>query len=351
MTGLLDKLAQTGGLAREEYLRLLGGWQTPLAEEVTARARETARRHYGRDIYLRGLIEVSNHCKNDCRYCGIRAGNRAATRYRLSPEEIYASCAEGWVLGLRTFVLQGGEDPFFTEERVVEIVQGIKARFPGAAVTLSLGEWPRQSYEAFRAAGADRYLLRHETADAAHYGELHPPPLSFENRRRCLFDLRAIGFQTGAGLMVGSPGQSEETLAADLLFLQELQPQMVGIGPFIPHADTPLAAVPAGSAAQTLYILALVRLLLPTALLPATTALGTVAADGWERGVLAGANVIMPNLTPPGRREHYQLYNDKNATSAGEREAIAQRMEAIGYRVTDSRGDHCSCTEDDPKAI
>lgn len=340
---LLDKLQREGGLAREEYLALIGKWQSvPLRAELFARARQIAGNLYGRDIYLRGLIEISNHCKNDCYYCGIRAGNRDVVRYRLSSEDILACCARGDELGLRTFVLQGGEDGWFTDERMTAIITTIKSRFPGTALTLSLGERSRESYARLRAAGADRYLLRHETADPGHYRRLHPPALSFENRRRCLKDLRSLGFQTGAGFMVGSPGQTHASLAEDMLFLQELQPQMVGIGPFIAHAGTPFAGEPAGSAEQTLFLLALVRLLLPSALLPATTALGTVAADGWERGVMAGANVIMPNLTPPAEREHYRLYDNKNGTSAEEQTAITERMAKIGYQVVAGRGDHHS---------
>ena len=342
MTALLDKLQETGGLERAEWLRLLNAWDTPLRDDAMARARSVTQSVYGRDIYLRGLIEISNHCKNNCYYCGIRAGNRKAVRYRLLPEDILACCAEGYALGLRTFVLQGGEDPWFTQQRVVQLVRDIKAGWPDVAVTLSLGEWPRESYAAFREAGADRYLLRHETASPTHYARLHPPALTFAQRSACLYTLKDLGYQTGAGLMVGSPGQTGDSLADDMLFLQALQPQMVGIGPFIPHRDTPFANAPAGSAEQTLYQLALVRLLLPAALLPATTALGTVAADGWERGVLAGANVIMPNLTPEGPRANYQLYNHKNATSARERDAIAGRMAAIGYTVAAGRGDHAA---------
>lgn len=339
MIRLLDRLEQGESLSKEEYVGLIDSWDTPLREELARRARIATNRAYGSDIYLRGLIEISNHCKNDCYYCGIRRGNAAATRYRLSPGQILASCAEGYDLGLRTFVLQGGEDPWFTDERLCGIIREIKNRFPDCAVTLSLGERGDESYEILRKAGADRYLLRHETADAAHYGLLHPKEMSLESRMRCLYKLKRLGYQTGAGFMVGSPGQTNETLGEDMLFLQRLRPEMVGIGPFIPHRDTPFAEKPAGSADKTLFLISLVRLILPDALLPATTALGTVTSDGWERGVLAGANVIMPNLTPDVQRKHYALYNNKNATSAWDRAAIAERMVAIGYAVVDSRGD------------
>lgn len=340
---LLAKLAAGRGLKRQEYAELIRGRELVDAERLFALARRERERVYGREVYLRGLIEISNHCKNDCLYCGIRRGNRAAVRYRLSRESILESCARGYALGLRTFVLQGGEDPRLDDAFICGTVAAIKKNWPDAAVTLSLGERERASYQSFREAGADRYLLRHETADAAHYGRLHPAGMSFEHRMRCLRDLKELGFQVGAGFMVGSPGQTPETLAADLDFLREFRPQMVGIGPFIPHHDTPFAREPQGSVDLTLFMLALVRLTLPGALLPATTALGTAASSaglgGWERGMQAGANVIMPNLTPREERRHYLLYDGKTVTDAEESDEIAARMAKIGYEVTVSRGD------------
>lgn len=339
MQKLLETLATEHTLTRAQCRMLLQNHNAIDPEELFHRARAAREHIYHKDIYLRGLIEISNYCHNDCLYCGIRRSNAYAQRYRLTPAQILDCCDRGYALGLRTFVLQGGEDAWFTDERLQALIGEMRARWPDCAITLSLGERSRESYAALRRAGADRFLLRHETADPAHYRQLHPKGLTLQNRIRCLCDLRSLGFQVGAGFMVGSPGQSVETLAQDLLFLQELRPHMVGIGPFIPHRDTPFADKPAGSAELTLFLLAVVRLLLPGALLPATTALGTVADDGWERGMLAGANVIMPNLTPPREREQYQLYDGKDPTAAEERERIAGRMAAIGYRVVDERGD------------
>lgn len=336
---LLEKLVLTRSLSRAEYAELIRGRERVEAERLFALARFERERVYGREVYLRGLIEISNHCKNDCLYCGIRRGNRAAVRYRLSRESILESCARGYAVGLRTFVLQGGEDPRLDDAFICGAVAAIKKNWPDVAVTLSLGEKERASYLAFRQAGADRYLLRHETADAAHYGRLHPAEMSFERRLACLRELKELGFQVGAGFMVGSPGQTPETLAADLDFLRELEPQMVGIGPFIPHHETPFAREPQGSVELTLFMLALVRLTLPGALLPATTALGTADGSGWERGMQAGANVIMPNLTPREERKHYLLYDGKTVTDAEESDEIAARMAKIGYEVKISRGD------------
>lgn len=340
MHTLLERLAEGHTLAPEEYLALLRARDAIDPEALFAKARDLRERAYGSEVFLRGLIEISNYCRNDCFYCGIRRGNTRALRYRLTPEEILECCERGHALGLRTFVLQGGEDSWFTDERACAVIREIKRRFPDCAITLSMGERNRESYAALRKAGADRYLLRHETAEPAHYAILHPPELTLQNRMDCLRNLRELGFQVGAGFMVGSPGQTDETLARDLAFLQDLHPHMVGIGPFIPHHDTPFAEYPAGSTELTLFLLAIVRLILPDALLPATTALGTVADDGWERGMLAGANVIMPNLTPPLERSRYQLYDNKNGAAAEERDAIAARMAAIGYHVVNRRGDH-----------
>jgi biotin synthase len=310
--------------------------------ELYARARAVQQAHFGKGIYKRGLIELSSYCRNDCYYCGIRAGNAKASRYRLSDEEILAACAEGYGLGFRTFVLQGGEDPAFTVERVSGIVRDIKSAHPDCAVTLSLGEAPRATYAKWRAAGADRYLLRHETANDAHYRMLHPPSMDPGRRRRCLFDLRDLGYQVGTGFMVGSPYQTEAHLAEDLEFISDLRPQMVGIGPFIPHRDTVYRDFPSGSVERTLVMIALIRLMLPDAFIPATTALGTAAEDGRERGILAGANVVMPNLTPVKYRERYMLYDGKICTGEEAAECsacLALRMGGIGYELLVARGD------------
>jgi biotin synthase len=305
-------------------------------------AREEAGKHFGNKVFVRGLIEFSNHCKNDCFYCGIRNGNRNADRYRLDREEILAACREGHRLGFRTFVLQGGEDAHFTDSVLVDWVTSVKTAYPDCALTLSLGERTQESYRLLFAAGADRYLLRHETADAAHYSALHPAELTLAARLRCLRDLRETGFQTGCGFMVGTPGQTAETLAEDILFLAEFRPEMAGIGPFIPHADTPFAGEKAGGVELTLFLLSLARLVLPDVLLPATTALGSLAPDGRERGILAGANVVMPNLSPVGVRDKYSLYNNKLSSAAEAAENLAdlrKRLENLGRRGVEGRGD------------
>ena len=322
-------LARGERLPREELARLIAARSPEDCETAASLARKTALREFGRKVYFRGLIEFTNYCRNDCLYCGIRRSNRAASRYRLSEEEILLCCRWGYEQGLRTFVLQGGEDPYFTDERVVSIVRAVKAAYPNCAVTLSIGEKPYESYARFREAGADRYLLRHETASPAHYGKLHPPEMSFENRVRCLHDLIALGFQTGCGMMVGAPFQTPENLAEDLLFMQELKPQMVGMGPFLPHKDTPFRDEPAGTAEDTLFLLSIVRLMHPRVLLPATTALGTLLPGGRERGILAGANVVMPNISPDEARARYQLYNNKLGTAGAAADNLAALRESI----------------------
>lgn len=322
---------------------LLGTQDAAAVRFLQARARATAQRIYGKRIYIRGLIEFTNHCKNDCFYCGIRRSNGAVSRYRLSEEQILSCCAQGYALGFRTFVLQGGEDAYDTDARICALVQRIKKEYADCAVTLSVGEKSRESYQAYFDAGADRYLLRHETADAAHYRKLHPAELSPENRKRCLYDLKDIGYQTGCGFMVGSPYQTVETLYADLRFIEELQPEMVGIGPFIPQKDTPFGTKRAGTMEMTLRLLAILRLLHPHVLLPATTALGTIHPQGRERGILAGANVVMPNLSPADVREKYRLYDNKACTGSEAAECrydLQERMKRIGYEIVTDRGDY-----------
>ena len=315
----------------EESIALLAGEARRVADSV-----------YGRDIYIRGLIEFTNYCKNDCYYCGIRRSNGNADRYRLTEEEILSCCEQGYELGFRTFVLQGGEDPYFTDDKICALVSEIRQRYPDCAITLSIGEKTRESYQAYFDAGADRYLLRHETADEAHYRKLHPAELSLANRKRCLYDLKEIGYQTGCGFMVGSPYQTVETLYEDLQFIRELQPEMVGIGPFIPQKDTPFGREAAGTLMTTLRLLSIIRLMHPHVLLPATTALGTIHPEGRERGILAGANVVMPNLSPVGVRDKYMLYDNKICTgdeAAECRFCMQRRMEGIGYQVVTDRGD------------
>lgn len=342
MKQLIDKLYREQALAREEWIQILDHRTDALAEYVFSLAREVRHQHYGRDIYIRGLIEFTNYCKNDCYYCGIRRSNPHICRYRLSEEQILSCCETGYRLGFRTFVLQGGEDGAYTDQFLVHLISKIKAAFPDCAVTLSIGEKSRASYQAYFDAGADRYLLRHETASEEHYAMLHPPALSGANRKQCLWNLKEIGYQVGTGFMVGSPFQTSAHLAEDLLFLKELNPQMVGIGPFIPHHDTPFRDAAAGTLELTLYLLGLIRLLLPKVLLPATTALGTIHPKGRELGILAGANVVMPNLSPVERRKDYALYDNKICTgdeAAECRHCMEKRMESIGYHVVVDRGD------------
>ena len=340
---LLRELDGEKKLSREEWTVLF----STFTEEDRACAAETARKiaqaRFGRDIWFRGIVEFSNCCKNNCYYCGIRRDNAHAARYRLTEEEILDCCAQGYEIGFRTFVLQGGEDGWYTDGRVAAVVSAIRRAFPDCAVTLSIGERSRESYQRLFDAGASRYLLRHETADETHYGRLHPPELSWRNRMRCLKDLKEIGYQTGCGCMVGTPGQTPELLAKEMEFLTDFRPQMIGVGPFLPHRDTPFRDEPAGSAETTLFLLSLCRIALPDVLLPATTALGTARGDGRQLGVLAGANVVMPNLSPQTVRRKYMLYDNKAGTDFDARaglEALRAQMGEIGYRLVSARGDY-----------
>lgn len=338
---ITDDIAGTKKISKDQLTYILECEEN--IEYLYEAARKTAQQNYGKEIFLRGLVEFTNYCKNDCYYCGIRLGNQKAQRYRLTEEEILSCCDAGEKLGFRTFVLQGGEDPFFTDERICRIVRKIKNRHPACAVTLSIGEKTFESCKRFFDAGADRYLLRHETANPVHYSRLHPPSMSGENRKRCLYDLKEIGFQVGCGIMVGTPFQTIEHIYEDLVFMQELKPQMIGIGPFIAHKDTPFGNEPNGSVDRTLRLLSVLRLLFPKVLLPATTALGTADAKGREKGILAGANVLMPNLSPVNVREKYLLYDGKICTGEEAAECSAclrERVERIGYHISDSRGDH-----------
>ena len=310
---------------------------------LAERADKVRRKVYGTDIYLRGLIEFTNYCKNDCYYCGIRRSNSDAERYRLTDEQIYDCCKIGYELGFRTFVLQGGEDGCFTDDKLVEIIKTIRQNYPDCALTLSIGEKSYESYKRYFDAGADRYLLRHETANSIHYGKLHPKNLLLENRKKCLYNLKEIGYQVGCGFMVGSPFQTTKSIIDDLKFIRDLNPHMVGIGPFIPHKNTPFKAYEQGSLDLTLKLLSVIRLMLPNVLLPSTTALGTIHPLGREKGVLAGANVVMPNLSPRNVRKKYLLYDNKICTGDEAAECIVcmkNRMKSIGYKVVVNRGDY-----------
>jgi biotin synthase len=339
---LTEKLEREHALSLEEYKYLIENRSEETDRILAEKAVAIRQSIYGKSVYVRGLIEFTNICKNDCLYCGIRRSNRSCDRYRLSEEEIMECCADGYELGFRTYVLQGGEDAYFTDERMCHIVERIKREHPDCAVTLSLGERSRESYQRLREAGADRYLLRHETADRAHYEKLHPAEMSFEHRMQCLRDLRELGYQVGCGFMVGSPYQTPETLAKDLKFIETFRPDMCGIGPFIPHQATQFADEPAGTLELTCTLLSIIRLIHPKVLLPATTALGTIDPRGREKGILSGANVVMPNLSPVSVRKKYELYDNKICTgdeSAQCRACLSNRMSSIGYEIVTARGD------------
>lgn len=339
---LIDKLVKEHSLTEPEYLKIITEYDSDSAQYLAEKAVEEKEKYYGNTVYIRGLIEISNICKNDCYYCGIRKSNKNCDRYRLTPEEILECCREGYELGFRTFVLQGGEDGYFTDEVLTDLIEKIKTLYPDCAVTLSLGERSKESYLRLKAAGADRYLLRHETATQAHYQKLHPPELTHENRLNCLNILRELGYQVGCGFMVGSPYQTMEMLAHELKFIEEFRPDMCGIGPFIPHKDTLFSDMPAGSVELTCVLLSCIRLIHPTILLPATTALGTLDPEGREKGILSGANVVMPNLSPASVRKKYMLYDNKlsdGEESAQAKYALEKRINSIGCRIVVNRGD------------
>lgn len=339
---LIDKLAAEHALELAEYEQLVAGFTPELAEHAAKRAVLLRKQIYDTDVYVRGLIEISSYCKNDCYYCGIRRSNKEAERYRLTPEQILECADDGYELGFRTYVLQGGEDAYYTDEVMGGIIRSIKAAHPDCAITLSLGERSRESYQTLFDAGADRYLLRHETASPEHYAKLHPAEMSFENRMQCLRNLKEIGYQVGCGFMVGSPYQTAATLAQDLKFIEEFKPDMCGIGPFVPHHATQFKDEPRGSAELTCYLLSLLRLINPGMNIPATTALGTIDPRGREKGIQAGANVVMPNLSPRAVRKKYELYDNKICTgeeAAECRGCLGSRMLSIGYQVVISRGD------------
>ena len=340
MSELIEKLQTEHDLTDAELLTCL---TEPQPEDALFAAADAERRKwYGDAVYLRGLIEFTNYCKNNCYYCGIRAGNPCAERYRLTAEQILACCKEGYALGYRTFVLQGGEDPYYTDERLCALISAIAEQHPDCRITLSIGEKPKESYRRYYDAGARRYLLRHETASPEHYRKLHPESMSLENRKRCLFDLKAIGYQTGSGFMIGSPFQTPDCLRQDIRFLQELQPAMIGVGPYITHKETPFAEMPSGDLHFSLKIIALLRMLFPKALIPATTAFGSMHPQGRELALKAGGNVMMPNLSPTAVRKLYDLYENKICTGEEASQCkgcLEQRVKTAGFRIVSDVGD------------
>ncbi len=348
----IEKLISHKLLSKEEFVALLNANSPELRATLAQEANQAKKKYFGNGIYIRGLIEFTNHCRNNCFYCGIRCDNRALERYRLTKEEILSCCEEGYSLGFRTFVLQGGEDPYYDDQHMTDIVTAIHLAYPDCAITLSLGERSKESYQSLFNAGASRYLLRHETANHTHYQQLHPTNMSFHNRMTCLTNLKAIGYQVGCGFMVGSPFQRLETIAEDLLFIQTFKPAMVGIGPYIHHKDTPFKNYSNGTLEDTLLLISILRLMQPDLLLPATTALGTIAENGQEQGILAGANVIMPNLSPGNLREQYSLYDNKacfGKEAAESIERIRQRMHNIQHEIIIDRGDAPNHTKEKRK--
>lgn len=338
MKNIIDKLYNTKTLDDSEFVELIDCTDT---DYLFSQAVKQRKKYYGTDVYIRGLIEISNYCKNNCLYCGIRRDNISLTRYRLSKDDILSCADEGYELGFRTFVLQGGEDLHYSDDEICSIVYDIKNSHPDCAVTLSIGEKSKDSYRAYKNAGADRYLLRHETADSEHYKKLHPKSMSLEVRKECLWNLKELGYQVGSGFMVGSPYQTKETLVKDLRFLEELQPDMIGIGPFLPHCDTPFANESKGSIERCLNLIAILRLMFPYSLIPSTTALASISPTGRERGILAGANVVMPNLSPNSVRSLYSLYNGKLSTGSEAAEAknkLSKLMQSIGYKIVTDIG-------------
>lgn len=359
---LIDRLLRDGILKKEEFISLLSEMTDQDRGYAAEMAAAVSKKYYGNKIYVRGLIEFTNICRNDCYYCGIRRSNKNVCRYRLDKEEILSCCREGYRLGFRTFVLQGGEDAAFTDAVLADLIKHIKKEYPDCAVTLSVGERSKESYRILREAGADRYLLRHETADENHYKKLHPQEMSFTNRRRCIMELKELGYQTGCGFMVGSPYQTYASMADDLIYIHGIRPEMVGIGPFLPQKDTPfykealeqriqegedigLAALPDREKMElTVFLLSLIRIMEKDILLPATTALATIGGEGRKRGVLAGANVVMPNLSPLSVRDHYALYDNKankGDEAAEGRKKLEEEMASIGYEVVTDIGNVC----------
>ena len=339
MTDLVTKLKEERTLSPDEFRTLL--MTDEYDSSLFKAADEVRRKNYGEDVYIRGLIEFTNYCKNNCFYCGLRCGNKNAVRYRLTKEQILECCREGYNLGFRTFVLQGGEDPYFTDEKICDIISSIRKEFPECAITLSIGEKSYESYLSYFNAGANRFLLRHETAQSDHYGKLHPKEMTLENRKRCLYDLKKIGYQVGSGFMVGSPYQTIDNIISDLYFLKELEPDMIGVGPYITHNETPFAHFKSGDVKLTVRLIAVLRLMFPYVLLPATTALGSLHPEGREMGLRAGANVVMPNLSPVSVRKLYDLYENKVSTgeeAAQSRASLEEKVKKAGYKVVTAVG-------------
>lgn len=339
----IDQLYKNQRLSKDEFIYLLTHRDEESSSYLRKLARTETQKVYGTRVFPRGLIEFTNYCKNNCYYCGIRNGNHHVSRYRLTEEQILNACRNGYSLGYRSFVLQGGEDPYFNDDRMVSIISSIHHAYPDCAITLSLGERSKDSYQRLFDAGGNRYLLRHETASFDHYQKLHPKTMSLEHRKQCLWDLKEVGFHVGTGFMVGAPYQTVETLADDLLFIKELDPKMVGIGPFVPHHDTPLKDEPSGTVELTTFLISILRLMNHHLLLPSTTALGTIDPQGREKGILAGANVVMPNLSPVDVRKDYALYDDKICTGEEAAECagcLNRRLDRIGYHLEFSRGDY-----------
>lgn len=342
MRKLIQRLHRERTLSPDDFRILIDECNDDDLQLINNIAKDEAQKHFGNNVLIRGLIEIGNCCSNDCYYCGIRRSNRNIERYRLDKDTIMECCKEGYNLGFRTFVMQGGEDNYMNDERIVDIVSSIRSTYKDVAITLSLGEKSAESYKKFYDAGANRYLLRHETYNKKHYSKLHPESMSIDNRIQCLYNLKEIGYQTGTGIMVGSPGQTTDNIVEDILFIEKFKPQMIGIGPFIPHNDTPFAEYSMGSLNTTLLLLSIFRIMHPHALIPSTTALASIASDGRERGILAGANVVMPNLSPYNQRKKYSLYNNKASMGAEAAEGLAlleQKLNSIGYNIDYSRGD------------
>lgn len=342
MIELVEKLYAGGRPSDAELAALIASEDEKASERLAELADKVRRKYYGDKVFLRGLIEISSYCRNDCLYCGIRRSNKSAERYRLTPEEILNCAENGYALGFRTFVMQGGEDAYFTDDVICGIISRLRKRFPDCAITLSLGERSRESYRRMKEAGADRYLLRHEAASRELYSRLHPAEMSLDNRKKCLFDLRGLGYQTGAGFMVGAPFQRVEDIVADIRFMEQLRPHMIGIGPFIPQHDTPFGGEKGGTLRLTLRILGILRLIFPKVLLPATTALGTISPEGRKLGLKTGCNVIMPNLSPADVREKYRLYDNKLITGGEAAEGLAllkKEISEAGYTAVEERGD------------
>ena len=340
---LIDRLHKEHTLTRGEFITLIKERDEENASYLASLAREEAVKIYGNGVFPRGLVEFTNYCKNNCYYCGIQGSNQHANRYRLSKDEILSACENGYQLGYRSFVLQGGEDPHYSDDVMVPIVSEIRKRYQDCAITLSLGERSKESYQKLYDAGADRYLLRHEAATPELYQKLHPESLSLENRIQCLWNLKEIGYAVGTGFLVGAPYQTVENLVDDLLFIQKLDPQMVGIGPFVPHHDTKFKDYPSGTVELTTYLTSILRLMNPHLLLPATTALGTIDPRGREKGILAGANVVMPNLSPVAVRKDYSLYDNKICTGEEAAECagcLGRRLASIDYELVFTRGDY-----------